>query len=348
MKILQIAPIWEAVPPSAYGGTETVVDLLCKGLADNETNEVLLACSSDSKISHPRIRRVGARVPALRRQSYEDKKPHEWCYIAEALRVAVEEQVDIIHNHSGEIVMAFSPEGIPILTSTHCMPTPDTLPIWKHYRGNWNTISTRQRDAMPDDMGGRYLGAVHNGIDVASFPFEESPQREDYLLFLGRLSPEKGTHIAIQVARTLDIPIKVAAKRPDNEKDEYYNKHTVEPLLDDDKFAYVGEAGPRAKRQLYQRALATLVPIQWEEPFGLVIAESLACGTPVIAFARGATPEIIRDGITGYLVNDLEGMIAAVRKIDRIDPQNCRNDMLERFDAEVMTQNYQKLFSNIA
>ena len=282
MKILQLAPAWEPVPPPAYGGTEAVVAALVGALCDDSEYDTMLACSTDSNISNPRLRRIDAGVPSLRRQRFEDKKPYDWLHVSHALRVAREEQVDLIHNHAGELPMAFAPQGIPMLTTAHCLATQDTEAIWQGQQGWWNTISRAQHAAMPETVGGNYAGTVYNGIEVASFPFGDAAQKEGYLLFMGRMSPEKGPHVACKIAQRLGMPLILAGKLdPDKPSDEEYFRKYVEPFVDGDRICYVGEAGARRKRQLYMRAMATLAPISWEEPFGLVLAESLACGTPV-------------------------------------------------------------------
>lgn len=351
MKILHLAPAWEPVPPPAYGGTEAVVATLTAALSDDPDYEVLLACTTDSAIAHPRLFKIDAGVRSLRRQNLEDKKPYDWLHVSHALRVAQEAGVDCIHNHAGELAMAFAPDNIPMLTTAHCLVTRDTAEIWRRQGGWWNTISHAERVAMPPDVGGVYAGTVYNGIDVASFPFGSAAEKEDYLLFMGRISPEKGPHIACRVAKKLGMRLILAGKiDADKPSDGEYFIQYVEPYLDGDHIVYVGEADARRKRELYRRACVTLTPILWEEPFGLVLAESLACGTPVISFARGAAPEIICNGVTGYLVSegDEDAMAATVLRIDSIDATACRRDMEERFDVPVMASAYKKLYQRIA
>lgn len=354
MKVLQLAPAWEPIPPPAYGGTEAVVADLVQALAHHSDLEIILAASADSTLEHPRLRKTHADVPSLRRQRLEDKKPHEWLHISHALRVAQEEGVDLIHNHAGELPMAFAPQGIPMLTTAHCLATPDTAAIWRRQSGWWNTISNAQYDVMSKDVGGLYAGTVYNAIDVGSFPFGDVAKKQGYLLFIGRMSPEKGPHIACKVAQDLSLPLLLAGKiDPDKPSDEEYFRKFVQPLVDGDRICYVGEAGAQRKRELYRHAIGTLMPIKWEEPFGLVMAESLACGTPVIACARGAAPEIVQHGITGYLISErdeqtiIDAMAEAVGDLERIDPADCRRAMEERFDVPVMANAYAALYERI-
>jgi glycosyltransferase involved in cell wall biosynthesis len=192
-------------------------------------------------------------------------------------------------------------------------------------------------------QGGTYCGVVYNGIDVESFPYEE--QKEDYLLFLARIAPEKGTHLAIEAARRLGKRLVIAAKV--DRADRQYFHDTVEPLIDGDLIQFVGEVDAALKRKLYARAYCLLFPICWEEPFGLVMAEAMACGTPVIAFARGAATELVVDGETGFLVHDVDGMVRAVHRVDRIDPRRCRRHVEENFSAQRMTEGYLAIYERI-
>ena len=297
MRVLQLAPLWETVPPPRYGGTEAVVSVLCEELV-RQGHEVTLCASGDSVTSaelssvYPRSLRTA--------DDLQDRQPYDWMHIALSLRAA--DGFDIVHNHAGELAMAMSHlVDVPMLSTMHCLVTPDTQFVWDRYCGWYNAISHAQRRAMPPVRGGTYCGVVYNGIDVESFPYEE--QKEDYLLFLGRVAPEKGTHLAIEAARRLGKRLIIAAKV--DRADRQYFHDSVEPLIDGDLIQFVGEADGTLKRKLYARAYCLLVPICWEEPFGLVMVEAMACGTPVIAFARGAATELVVDGETGFLVHDI-------------------------------------------
>jgi glycosyltransferase involved in cell wall biosynthesis len=223
-----------------------------------------------------------------------------------------------------------------MLTTMHNAITQDTQFVWDHYQGWYNTISHAQRASMPAVCSGNFAGVVHNAIDVETFPF--STQKDDYLLFLSRIGPEKGTHLAIEVARRLGMRLLVAGKV--DRVDQAYYHEVVEPLIDGEQVVFLGEADASAKRELYRRAYCLLLPLCWEEPFGLVMAEAMACGTPVVAFARGAAPEIVVDGVTGYLVEDVDGMVEAVRNAERIDPARCRQHVMEHFSPQVMAERY--------
>ena len=338
MKILQIAPLWERVPPPGYGGTEAVVSVLTDALV-RAGHEVVLRASGDS-ITLAELRSVYPR--SLRTAAIKHGTPYDWVHVAEAIADAAE--FDIIHNHAGEPVMALAGlVNVPMLTTMHCPITSDTRIVWQHYSGYYNTVSRAQISTVPPLGRPRYAGVVYNGIDVASFPFSE--RKDDYLLCLNRVAPEKGTHLAIEVARRAARKLIIAGK-VDRVDREYYEA-AVKPLVDGRDVVFLGEADHRLKRELYARAACVLMPICWEEPFGLVMVEAMACGTPVIAFARGAAPELIVDGETGFLVRDVDSMLEALGKIDAIEPTRCRQHVQANFDVPVMVEGYLRLYREI-
>jgi glycosyltransferase involved in cell wall biosynthesis len=341
MKILQIAPIWERVPPLAYGGTEAVVSVLCEELV-RRGHEVRLAASGDSRTSaelfpiFPRSLRTA--------DDLEDKLPYLLLHAALTLKDA--SSFDIIHNHNGEVVMAMSHlVDVPMLTTLHNLITADTKFIWDQYDGWYNTISDAERAGMPPIANENYVGTVYNAIDVESFPYEE--EKDDYLLFLSRISPDKAPHLAIEVAKRLGLRIIVAGKIDPNPVDEEYFRIQVAPLIDGRQVRFFGEATGVQKRALYARARCLVIPLCWEEPFGLVLAESMACGTPVVAFRRGAAEEVVVDGETGFLVEDLDSMVEAVRDIDQIDPRRCRQVVEDRFAPDKMADGYERAYQQI-
>lgn len=340
MKILQIAPLWETVPPPAYGGTEAVVHILVEELV-RRGHDVTLCASGDSITSA----RLQACYPRSLRSAtdLECKTVYSWMHSALAVRDAG--KYDIVHNHGGEEVMALShlAEDVPMLTTMHCLITPDTRFVWDRYRGHYNTISWAQRRIMPEVRSGKFAGVVHNAIDVTSFPFD--PEKEDYLLFLSRISLEKGPHLAVEVARRTGRRLIIAGKV--DPMDIHFFANTMAPLIDGDQVVFVGEADAAMKRRLYRRAHCLLMPIMWEEPFGLVMAEAQACGTPVLTFKRGAAPEIVRDGETGFVVRDVDQMIEAVKRVPEIDPLACRRHVEERFDVPAMADRYLRIYESM-
>ena len=338
MRILQIAPLWETVPPPAYGGTEAVVGAVADGLV-KAGHDVTLLASGDSQtlanlISvYPRSLRTAEEV--------ENGTPYDWVHAARAIENAGE--FDVIHNHAGELVMAMSRlTQVPMLTTMHCLTTPDTRFVWRLYEQHFNTISVAQTSQVPETSG-RHAGTVYNAIDVATFPFRL--EKDDHLLSLNRICPEKGTHIAIEAAKRAGKRLIIAGKVDRVDRD--YFKEQVEPLIDGRDVAYVGEAGQQEKRELYSRAAGVLMPICWEEPFGLVAIEAMACGTPVLAFARGAMPELIRHGETGFLLQDVDEMVDAIHRLDSIDPRCCREHVALNFDTARMIYDYVRVYESI-
>jgi glycosyltransferase involved in cell wall biosynthesis len=248
---------------------------------------------------------------------------------------------DLIHNHVGDLLMAFS--GVvdtPMLTTIHGPLGSDADVVWNHYRGYYNSISWASRAGLPNRG---YLGVVYNGIDVDSYPFRAD--KEDFLLFLGRLSEEKGTHLAIDVARAVGRRLIIAGKV--DRADVAYYERLIAPRVDRTQIVYVGEADAQLKRELYARAHCLLHPVTWSEPFGLVMVEAMACGTPVIAIGRGSVPEIVVDGQTGFVVDDVEQMIAAIPLVGMVDPGRCRAHVAANFSATRMGAAYERLFEQV-
>jgi glycosyltransferase involved in cell wall biosynthesis len=340
MKILQIAPLWETVPPPAYGGTEAVVSVLTEELV-RRGHEVTLCASGDSRTQaellsvHPHSLRTA--------RDLQDPSPYVWLHSILALKEASE--FDIIHNHAGELTMAMAHlvPDVPMLTTMHCLITPDTKFIWDRYPGYYNTISMSQRRNMPPLAGGHFVGVVHNAIDVPSFPYDE--QKEDYLLFLSRISVDKMPHLAVEVARRTGRRLIIAGKV--DRVDEHYFYSVLVPLIDGKQVQFLGEADARLKRELYAKAYCLVLPLHWEEPFGLVMIEAMACGTPVIAFERGSVSEVMIDGETGYIVHDVDEMVEAVHKVDHIAPHRCRQHVEDNFDAPLMADRYLQAYQRI-
>lgn len=341
MKILQLAPLWETVPPPAYGGTEAVVFQLVEGLVA-AGHDVTLWASGDSTTS-ARLRSSYPR--SLRRaDDLTDRSPHDWLHCALALEDAARGGYDIIHNHAGELPLAFLRlVDLPLLSTMHCNQTPDTRPIWESARGWYNTISRSQYETQPRVHGPHYAGHVYNGIDTASFPF--AAEKEDYLLFLSRMAEEKAPHLAVEAARRLGMRLVLAGKV--DWRDAPYFDRVMRPLIDGHHVNFTGEANAQQKRTLYQHARALLLPLQWDEPFGLVMVEAMACGTPVIAFPRGAAPELIVNGVTGFLVDGVDAMVAAAGRLNQIDPAACRAHVQAKFDTRQMVGGYLAVYQRM-
>jgi glycosyltransferase involved in cell wall biosynthesis len=339
MRILQIAPPWESVPPAAYGGTEAVVYLLCEELI-RLGHDVTLWASGDSSTS-ARLRWC---VPqSLRTAPVPDPMPLVWNHVTSAIAEA--KDYDLVHNHGGEEVMAlagFVPDT-PMLTTTHCNVTAERRTIWDNYDGYYNTISHAQKGTL--DAGGRarFVGVAYNGINVRSFPF--CAEKDPHLLFLSRMAVEKGPHVAIEIARRAGKRLLMAGKV--GQSDRAYFEESVKPHIDGEQIVFLGEADAAMKRLLYKSASCLLLPILWEEPFGLVMAEAQACGTPVVTFHRGAATELVHHQETGLVVDTVDEMVDAVGRVREIDPSACRRFVAERFDSHRMAERYVELYGQV-
>jgi glycosyltransferase involved in cell wall biosynthesis len=343
MKILQLAPVWETVPPPGYGGTETIISVLTEELV-RRGHEVLLCASGDSVTSA----RLFCVVPESLRVAGLTANPVQYAAMHVAASLSFAGEFDVVHNHNGppsDLGMAGSASiETPMLTTLHNMPAKDTRFIWDHYRGWYNTISDQQTNVIEPLPNARFAGRVHNGIDVDSFPFQA--EKQDYAFFMARMSPEKAPHLAIEAALAAGSRIVLAGKISTEDEHEYFEAK-VRPLLSLPGVDYVGEADGNHKRELYRNARVQLVPLLWEEPFGLVMVEAMACGTPVIAFKRGAAPELVIDGVTGALVDDVAGMARALDSISSIDPMRCRAHVEAHFSAQALADNYLAVYEKI-
>jgi len=343
MRILQIAPIWETVPPPGYGGTETVISVLTEELV-RRGHEVTLCASGDSQTSAElfSVFPISLRGSGL----LDSALQYSLVHAARSLRLASD--FDVVHNHAGppsDLVMGLCHvTDAPLLTTLHNQPSEDTGFIWRSYNGWYNAISQSQLNSLGDFPNARCAGYVYNAIDVESFPYRAT--NDGYVLFLGRLGPQKAPHLAVEAARKADVPIVIAGKASSWDEIEYYEQVLI-PLIDGHNVRFAGEADAATKRELYAGASATLVPVQWEEPFGLVVVESLACGTPVIGFPRGAIPELVEDGVTGFLVEDVEGMAQAIGRLDVIDPAVGRADIEQRFSPGALADNYLAIYETM-
>jgi glycosyltransferase involved in cell wall biosynthesis len=323
--------------PPADGGPAAIVSLLTEELV-KLGHDVTLFAAGDSQTTA----KLRAIVPAALRSNptIEDPNPYEWTNAVLAIRQAG--QFDIIHNHAGEIPMLLSNlTQTPMLTTCHGPLIPDRNVMWDNYQGYYNTISKSAKLCMPDR---HYLGVVYNAIDVHSFPFCQ--EKEDYLLFLSRMSEQKGPHRAIEVARRLGRKL-ILAWKIDPYWDGDFFERVVMPEIDGRQIIFVGEANASQKRELYRKAACLLLPITWDEPFGLVMVEAMACGTPVIAFNRGSVQEVIAHGKTGFIVEDVDEMAEQVTKLDNIDSRDCRDHVLANFHAERMVQDYLAMYRNV-
>lgn len=338
MKIAQIAPIAERVPPKKYGGTERIVSALTEELL-KRGHEVTLFASGDS-ITHAKLESVFPR--GLREAHFKDiYGTNNWTLLNMGLAYELQDDFDIIHDHLAPIsVPTANIATTPVVMTMHGPFTADNRRIFQTLRNPYIvTISQSQAYPVPSM---NHAGTVHHGLPMQDYPFGEEP--EGYLLIVGRICMEKGTHLAIEVAVQLDRPLIIAAKLEST--DRAYFREYVEPRLSD-RIRWVGEVDEEERNRLMSKADCLLHPVTWREPFGLVIIEAMACGCPVVGFNRGAVPELIETGKTGFVVEDIEGMIDAVQSIDSISRAACREHALKNFSVERMASEYEEIYANI-
>lgn len=339
VRIAQVAPLIESVPPRAYGGTERVVHYLTEALVDLG-HEVTLFASGDSQTSA----RLVPVVDRALRLNPSRPDPVIWHTLMVDRVRQLTASFDVIHFHIDVLHLPVATQwATPTLTTLHGrLDLPDLQPLYRHFQGHpLVSISNAQRSPLP---WANWLATVYHGLPLDLYRFH--PRAEDYFAFVGRISPEKRCDRAIEIAAACGLPIRIAAKV--DPADRAYYEERIEPLLDHPLVTFVGEIGEEAKNDFIGNARALLTPIDWPEPFGLVIIEALACGTPVIAYGQGAIPELIDDGRTGFIVHDQEQAIAAARRVHRLDRAHCRADFERRFAAPVMAANYLDFYRELA
>ncbi|MGI6103567.1 MAG: glycosyltransferase family 4 protein [Patescibacteria group bacterium] len=340
LRIAQVAPLSERVPPKMYGGTERVIYALTEELV-RRGHEVTLFASGDSTTS-ARLESVYPR--SLREARILDHRALDLTLLNIAHAYRQNDQFDIIHDHHCQLVLPtaqFSPT--PVVLTLH---GPVASTVRKLFglmpRPSLVAISNSQAKSAPE-LNIEHV--VYNGLDLQHYPFQAFIGPEPYLLHVGRISEEKGTDVAIEVAQALDMPLIIAAKL-DQADLEYFNRK-VAPKLSGDRIKWVGEVDEAERNRLMTGALCLLNPIQWREPFGLVMIEAMACGLPVISFANGSAPELIKHGVTGFLVSDAEEMIDAVSRVRTLDRRACRDHALTAFSASAMADGYEAVYEAI-
>ncbi|MGB3650895.1 MAG: glycosyltransferase family 4 protein [Rivularia sp. (in: cyanobacteria)] len=340
MRIAQISPLWERVPPFRYGGIELIVKLLTDELV-RRGHEVTLFASGDSIISS-KLHSVHDRALRLDSSIQEPDVYHQMM-LADVYQECYA-NFDIIHSHIGYASLTYSGfVKTPTVHTLHGAFTSDTAKIHRRFSEQpLISISSSQREPCPDL---NYVHTVYNGIDTAVYPFVSQPAQPAYLAFVGRISPQKGAVEAIKIARASGLPLKIAGKIDAVDVDYYREK--VEPLIDGEQIQYLGEISHEDKVKLLGEATVTLFPITWREPFGLVMIESMAAGTPVIAMNLGSVPEVIADGKTGFVCENLEQAIEMVPKATKLDRQTCREYVVSRFSVETMTDEYERAYSMV-
>lgn len=353
MNIAQVAPLYESVPPRLYGGTERVVSYLTEELV-HQGHHVTLYASGDSRTS-ARLRPMCDRALRLKfSQSADGSKsngsahaatatdPLAWHMLMAELVMQEAGQFEIVHFHLDYLPFSLlRRSGIRALTTIHSrLDIPCLYPLFREFRDmNLISISDSQRAPMP---WASWLQTIHHGLPETLLTPCYEP--EDYLAFLGRISPEKRVDHAIEIARRADMRLRIAAKVDPSNRDYF---ETVRPLLRDPRVEYIGEIGEQGKSEFLGRARALVFPIDWPEPFGLVMIEALACGTPVIAFRRGSVEEIVEDGVTGFIVDTMAQAVEAAGRVTSLDRRACRRSFEQRFSARRMSNDYLRAYQRV-
>ena len=335
MKIAIVAPPWVSVPPAGYGGTEVVLDGLARGL-QAAGHDVLLYATGDSACPVPKAWVFEKAVGVGTGGAVSELRHVIHAY--EAVR-----GYDIVHDHTlvGP-VYAQRLALLPVVTTNH---GPFDGDLHDYYRAIGHRVPiiaiSHHQASLAGDIP--VAGVIHHGLDVEKFPVGSG--RGGYVLFLGRMSPDKGVHIAVRIARKAGVPLKIAAKLHEQAEFDYFKEH-VRPLLGGD-VEFVGEVGGAAKHELLGEALCLLNPMQWHEPFGMVMIEALASGTPVVATSRGAAPEIVDEGVTGYLRGGEESLAAALQQVGGLQRAACRKAAEARFSLGPMVEAHVSLFERV-
>ena len=340
MRIAQVAPPWISVPPAGYGGTEWVVQQLCDGLSARG-HDVTLYAAGDSHTS--------ARLKSL----YPRQMPEVMAvtpFDARHVTVALDDIIadggyDIVHDHSGFLLIAFRHylSLPPVLHTVHCAFDSVAYPFYEQFRDAvaYNAISDYHKSQAPPGM--RWAGVVPNAIAVDQWPY--TPDKGDYLLAFGRVCEDKGFHLSIEAARRTGHRLIMAGVVQDQYR--AYFEERIEPLVDGEQIVYEGEVSDARKHELFARAKAFLFPILWPEPFGLVMIEAMATGTPVVALRQGSVPEVVDQGRTGFVCDTFDEFVEAVGLVGDIEARACRDWVEERFTVERMIDEYEAVYRRL-
>lgn len=338
MRIAQLSPLAERVPPKKYGGTERVVHALTEELL-RRGHDVTLFATADA-ITSARLHAAAPR--GLRELRVKDPYgSNNWTMLEIGECYAMQDSFDVIHDHLAPLSLATAHIArTPVLMTMHGPFSRDNRKMFQSLRRPYiATVSESQVYAAPNI---NHIGTVYNGLPMDTYPFGAAS--DEYLLFVGRICMEKGTHIAIEVARELDWPLIIAAKL--EPVDERYFEQYVKPHLTD-RIQWIGEVSEDERNTLMSKARCYLHPVTWREPFGLVMIEAMACGSPVVGFDRGSVREIVQTGVTGHVVHDVEGMLEAVEAISTIDRALCRDHALKNFSVQRMADSYEALYTRV-
>ena len=338
MRIAQISPLHESVPPKLYGGTERVVHFLTEALVDLG-HEVTLFASGDSST---RAELVPCAPAALRLDPRcVDPLAHHVNMFEHVFARA--HQFDVLHFHTDYLAFALAQrQAVPHVATMHGrMDFADYVPLFDTFSSvPLISISDSQREPLPE---ANWRGTVYHGLPLDLYRLV--PRHRGYLAFVGRISPEKRVDRAVEIARRLGMPLKIAAKIDGKDRD--YFESEIKPLFADPLIEFVGEIGESEKNEFLGGAAAFLFPIDWPEPFGLVMIEAMACGTPVVAFRRGSVPEVMRDGVSGYVVDSIDAAVAATERAVELPRAGVRDYFEERFSAPRMATDYLAIYEEL-
>jgi glycosyltransferase involved in cell wall biosynthesis len=336
MRIAQVAPLWIPVPPHTYGGIELVISWLSEELV-RRGHKVTLFASGDSKTS-------AELVPVWPKSLWRARlaTPHAAFSLLYHQLLKRKGDFDIVHDHCEFYSVGLSRFlGRPVVSTIHHPMYPEMITLFKKYPNvNYVAISNSQRRSAP---GVNFIDTIYHGLPFRKYPF--NPQPENHLLWLSKITPEKGTAEAIEVAKKTGEKLILCGVIPKRFGD--YFEYRVSPLIDGHQIQFVGAADFEKKIRLFQSAKAVLYPIKRQEPFGLVVIEAMACGTPVIAYNTGAMPELIEDGVNGFLVENQDEMAQAIQKINTIDREACSLYARKNFSLRKMVDKYEKLYQKI-
>ena len=338
MRIAQVSPLYESVPPTLYGGTERVVSYLTEALVQ-QGHDVTLFASGDSVTS---AKLVPCSPRSLRLdEECIDQLAHHILMLEKVFQAA--DDFDVVHFHIDYMHFPLSRRyNVPQVTTLHGrLDLPDLQPLYREYTDMpLVSISDAQRDPL---KFANWEGTVYHGLPQDLYTFREQPG--EYLAFVGRISPEKRVDRAIEIAIKAGMPLKIAAKVDDADRDYY--EQNIKHLLDHPLIEFIGEIGEAEKNEFNGNAFAFLFPIDWPEPFGLSMVEATACGTPVIAFPCGSVPEIIEEGVNGFMVNSIDEAVAALDKVPALDRRRVREVFDERFSAPRMARDYVEIYKKL-
>ena len=340
LRIAIVAPPWYSIPPSGYGGIESMVYWLAEGLVERGNDVTVIGAGPAETTARflatfpePPSERIGQVLPEVIHS----------LHAAELLdELERERPLDVVHDHCAASALAASRRRAPTVVTAHGPVTGEMAAYYRRLEpGIWLVaVSDFQRARAPELP---WAGTVYNATPVDSYPFESS--KDDACLFLGRMSPEKAPDLAIQAARAAGLPIVVAGKCTEPSELAYFDER-VRPLLGPDA-TWFGEADALQKADLLGRARCLVFPVQWDEPFGLVMVEAMACGTPVVALRAGSVPEVVEDGVTGFVCDHPDELPAAIARVDELEPKACRQRVTDLFDVPQMAEGYEAVYRKV-